>query len=312
MIYTVTWNPAIDRVIFLHEFVRNISNRTTRVIDMLGGKGTHVSANLRTMGTDSILFGLTHGVNGERIQQMLEDLSLPTTHFYHYPNGNTRMNYLLVEDSGDSTLVTERGVQLSEAVQQEMVDRICETLTKGDWLVLSGDASNCSDPWISVKLIQRLRGRGIRIFLDTSGVTLRQCVQQDIFLMKPNLDELSELLGRSIGTEHGEIMQAVNAPELAHIPVIAVSMGGFGSLIRAEGRFYQVSPAPVSVVNTVGCGDCFLAGMLHGFSRHMATKTLLQFATACAGACAESPFSYGFDLDRALALMPEVNVDILD
>lgn len=308
MIYTVTWNPAIDRVIFLSKFIRNISNRTTKVVDMLGGKGTHVSANLWAMGIKNTALGIVHGDNGRTVLKMLEDLGLSTELFLCKETGNTRMNYLIVENSGDSTLITEPGVTLTAEDESVILRRITRLLHRDDYLVLSGDASNCSDPDMILESIYHMSSRGVKVCLDSSDISLKRSLSENLFLVKPNLDELSFALGREVGENPKEIAKAIEGSRLRFIPFVAVSLGKNGSVVRAGEQYYQVDPAKASAVNTVGCGDCFLAALLCGFENKWDTEKTLRYASACAGACAESQFSYGFDMERALNLMSEIKV----
>lgn len=305
-IFTVTLNPAIDRILYLDRFRPEITNRLRESRDDLGGKGTHVSLDLAQMGVPSVATGIVHGKAGEKILSMLKR-DLVTVRYQHYPQNESRTNYLIIEQDGKSTCLSEPGVRLEKPDIESFIVFLKELLEEGDYLVLSGDASNCPDPFVYNRILEALADKKLRIFMDASGETLKQCIRQHPYLIKPNQDELSYLSGRELSTI-GDIIQAVDALREYEIPVIAVSLGGDGSLVFENGQIYRVISPKVNVRNTIGCGDCYLSGLLCGIWRGLPMEETLRMAAAASAACAESELSVGFDPDRAKELMGQVKI----
>jgi len=313
MIYTLTLNPAIDRILYLSHLERNVTNRIQDCIDTLGGKGTHVSVNLAVLGEANTALGICHGATG---QHVLDLLSANGVHacFNHYDTDDsrqTRTNYLLIEESQDCTIIAESGVKLSQDELDQLLDTMASHLADGDYLVLSGDASNSPDASIYNHIIQAFKEKNLKIFLDTSGPSLKECVLASPFMIKPNLDELSYLCNREIAETDTDIIAAMHSLDEHNIPIIAVSLGGNGSLIKTPEGIFRAKPPQVKVANTIGCGDCFLAGYVHGVSQGFSPSETIRHATAVSAATAESTLSAGFDLKRAKELENHIVVEKL-
>lgn len=308
-IFTVTLNPAIDRILYLDQFRPEITNRLSGSRDDLGGKGTHVSLDLAQMGVPNVAAGIVHGAAGSKILSMLEQ-DLVTVRYQHYPENESRTNYLIIEKDGKSTCLSSPGVRLEKEDIESFAVFLKDLLAEGDYLVLSGDASNCPDPFVYNRILEALEDRHLRVFMDASGETLKQCIRLRPYLIKPNLDELSYLAGRELKTI-GDITDAVRELEEYQIPVIAVSLGGEGSIVFADGQTYRVVSPKVNVCNTIGCGDCYLSGLICGIYRGLPMEETLRMAAAASAACAESELSVGFDKERAKELMPLVEITVI-
>lgn len=312
MICTLTVNPALDRLLFISELNRDNTNRIKRTETVLGGKGTHVSVNLRILGCENRAYGIGYGDTGRRIEKMLEECGVQVA-FLHKEEGESRTNFALIEDSNICTLITEKGKTVPKKICEELIGNITETLKNGDYLILSGDASNTEIPYIYNVLIDRIRevGLDIRIFLDTSSQNLVRGLEQKPFLVKPNEDELSQIMGCPVETDE-DVLKGIEELSQKGISCVAVSRGAKGSIVKYGGDIYKVHPLKVNVVNTIGCGDAFLSGLAYGFEKEMGFEDILRTAAAVSAATAESDMTVGFDRTRAQELKKQVQLEKLN
>ncbi len=309
MIYTVTLNPAVDKILFLDEFQRSRTSRLTRSLESIGGKGTHVSINLKLQGVESIALGIALGENGRKIIQMLEGWGIEVRFLqYDLPGMESRTNYEIVETTGHAcTMLTERGPVLPKHITDDLLHQIEGLVTTGDILVLTGDASNVEDTAIYSKLALAGQRLGVKVCLDASGSYLKEGLKSSPYLIKPNLDELSCVAGRELKTE-ADIIAAMRNLDEYHIPIIAMTWGGNGAVIKWGPDFYRVRPIQVEIVNEGGCGDAFLSAILAGMEKNRPIEETLKNAAAIAAATAESELTVGYDPARAKDLIGQTTV----
>ena len=67
MIYTVTFNPSIDYIVNVGNFMTGVVNRTSKEIIFPGGKGINVSMVLKNLGEESTALGFMAGFTGDAI-----------------------------------------------------------------------------------------------------------------------------------------------------------------------------------------------------------------------------------------------------
>jgi 1-phosphofructokinase family hexose kinase len=310
LIYTVTLNPAVDRILFLDEFRKSRTNRLTRSLETIGGKGTHVSINLKLQGVTSIALGIALGENGRKILGLLQGWGVEEKFLdYDLPGMESRMNYQIVEESDRiSTMLTERGPLLPVDITDALLKQIRGLIKAGDMLVLTGDASNVEDTAIYSKLTGVAVELGGRVFLDASGEYLREALKSGPYLIKPNLEEICHLSGKDLKTD-GEIVAALRELDEFNIPMIAMTWGGNGAIVKHERDYYRVYPLKVETVNEGGCGDAFLSAIIAGIEKKWDIEQTLRLAASVAAATSESEATVGFDPSRAAQLMQQVLVD---
>jgi 1-phosphofructokinase family hexose kinase len=309
LIYTVTLNPAVDKILFLDEFQRSRTNRLTQTLESIGGKGTHVFISLKLLGVQSTALGIALGENGKKIVKMLAGWG-EEVHFLQYdlPGMESRTNYEIVENSDHiCTMITERGPILPKRITDDLLIQIRGLLQPGDMLVLSGDASNVEDTAIYSKLTLVSNQLGAKVFLDASGHYLREGLNSSPFLIKPNFEELSFIAGRGLKTE-ADIVTAMQNLNGFKIPMIAMTWSENGAIVKSGVDFYRVNPIQVETINAAGCGDAFLAGIIAGIAKNLGIMDTLKLAAATAAAAAEFEITVGFDPARAEELKKQAVV----
>ena len=192
MIYTVTFNPAIDYVVRLDSPLQVAAiNRATGEDCVLGGKGINVSGVLAQLGVESVALGFIAGETGAWLERGLAAQGLHTD-FIHLQEGMTRINVKI--KAGQETELNGAGPNIPEAAMQALEAKL-DTLQKDDVLILAGSIPACLPQTTYERLLARLQGRGVRAVVDATQNLLLKVLPYEPFLVKPNNHELAEIVG---------------------------------------------------------------------------------------------------------------------
>ena len=287
MIYTVTLNPAVDRELTVPAVEFDSVLRATEARVDFGGKGFNVSRLLKGLGSDSTAVGFLGGRAGELLQDGLQSLGIGTD-FVWVP-GETRTNVSIVNQSHDHYIkVNEKGPQVTEEKQTELLEKIDSLAAPGDWWVLAGSLPpGISDDFYS-RIVNVLYKHGANAILDTSGESLRLGCVEHPYLVKPNAEEAKAITGLPM---ESSIDIAAAAAEIRTLGAqnVVVSMGKAGALLNTtEGTWLTHSPK-IQEKNPIGAGDSMVGGLVWALTQGIGLKEALGWGVASGAATASLP-----------------------
>lgn len=283
MIYTVTFNPAVDYVVHTGEMKVGEVNRCESEEIYFGGKGINVSIVLHELGLNSKALGFVAGFTGEAIEKGVEEMGVETD-FVHLKNGFSRINVKI--KSGEETDLNGQGPVIDEAAVSELFGKLDE-LKDGDTIVLAGSIPNSMPPDIYEKILKYLSGKKIHAVVDATKELLMNVLKYKPFLVKPNNHELGELFGVTLTTNEEIAEYAARLKQLGAENVL-VSMAGDGALLLdADGKTHICGVCRGTVKNSVGAGDSMVAGFIAGIQEGN-YEYALKLGTATGGATAFS------------------------
>ena len=263
MIVTVTANPSLDRTLEVAGLLRGQVHRISAVHVQPGGKGVNVARALVSNGVPARAIVPTGGVEGRQLIALLTDYDIEVC---QVPSaGPVRINVSVVEPDATVTKLNEPGATLSETEVSGLLDAILGNIADASWVVLAGSLPPGIDPAFYAEVIRRLDGRGIRVAVDTSGPALRAAVAAGPALIKPNREELEEVVGRKLPTV-ADIGDAARELRDSGVGTVLASLGGDGALL-VDGEGVWHAEAPAIVRSSVGAGDATLAGFLAAGAR---------------------------------------------
>ncbi|MBR4622664.1 MAG: 1-phosphofructokinase [Ruminococcus sp.] len=284
MVYTVTFNPAIDYVMHTERVKLGEVNRSVREEIYFGGKGINVSAVLKELGVASKALGFVAGFTGEAIAAGLTDMGIDSE-MIRLEKGSSRINVKL--KGKEETELNGRGPEIDQSALEKLFAQL-DRLESGDTLVLAGSIPASLPEDIYEQILARLSGKGIRAAVDATGKLLLNVLRYEPFVIKPNTDELGELFGQKPKTDE-EIIACAKELQSKGAQNVLVSMAGDGALLLDEkGKIHRCGVCKGEVKNSVGAGDSMLAGFLAGCLSGQDYTQALKLGTAAGGATAFS------------------------
>ena len=295
MILTLTPNPSLDLTYELDALSRGEVQRAASMSVEAGGKGINVSRNLVANGLASRAVAPVGGPSGEQFLSLLEESGIELV---RVPvSGAVRMNVSLVEEGGIGTKINAAGPLLSEEELERILDEVDTAARGAEWLAVCGSLPPGAPKDLYAPLVALGRDAGCRVAVDSSGPPLAATLGEGPDLIKPNLEELSELVGRNLATL-ADILAAAEEVRDRGARAVLVSLGADGAiLLDDEGALHADTP-PFTPRSTVGAGDALLSGFLAAADDREAG---LVEAVAWGAAATRLPGSRGprpEDLDR--------------
>ena len=214
----------------------------------------------------------------------------------------TRCCVNVLEPSGRSTEFLEPGREVSGTEVGALLERIGELAAKADVITLSGSVPKSMAYDVYADLVGRVRAAGKPCILDTSGTLLEQGIRALPTMVKPNADEIGQVLGRSVSGVD-EICAAARELHDRGIEQVVVSLGGDGAVMACAAGLFRGRAPRIEVVNPVGSGDTMVGAFAVAIARGLAPADQLAYAMSCASANCLSASTGRFD--------PSVAADLL-
>lgn len=282
MIYTVTFNPAIDYIMNLKTLKTGEVNRSESEKIYFGGKGINVSLVLKELGIISSALGFSAGFTGKAIEDGVNAQGVKTD-FVRLKNGNSRINVKI--KNANETELNGQGPEINQEAINQLFKKL-DKLKKGDTLILAGNIPNTLPENIYEEILEKLFGKGILFVVDATKNLLVNVLKYKPFMIKPNNHELEEIFGLELKTNDEIIIYAKKLQKMGAVNVL-VSMAENGSiLIDENGNIHIMNVPEGKTVNTLGAGDSMVAGFISGYLEKYDYKYALELGTAAGSATA--------------------------
>ena len=280
MIVTVTLNPAIDKSTGTDKIQPEKKVRCTELLVEAGGGGINVSKAIRKLGGESLALFTSGGRNGTLLKDLLDQLSIPS--FAIPVHGETRENFSVAESS---TNAQYRFVMPGPSMNTEQIDQCLQALEQlpasVNLLVVSGSMpSGVPDTFLG-NVATIARKKQLKLLIDSSGAALSKALEVGVYMVKPNLSELSQWVGREELQLHEVEEAAMQLVKSRKASVVVVSLGPAGALLVSEGLVKRIQAPTVKKKSTIGAGDSMVAGMAWMLSQQKSLQEVAMFGVAC-------------------------------
>lgn len=304
MILTVTLNTSIDKLYLLRELTPYTVMRVRQVHNTAGGKGMNVSRIADLAGEAVTAMGFVGGYNGRYFESLITQPGIRKA--FTHVSAETRSCINGWDESlGRSTEYLEPGAPVGPEDAARFFEDFQKELPKAKVVTISGSMPEGMPEDAYATLIGLCHAADIPVLLDTSGETLRRSVLAKPSFLKPNTDEIGQLLGRRVSLE-AEMEEAAIEMHRRGTGCVVVSLGAEGALMVCDTGIYRGVPPVLTPVNTVGCGDSMVGGFAVGYARGWDDAQKLRYAIAVSAANALSMGTGSYapaDLERLLPLV---------
>lgn len=308
-IFTVTLNPAIDEAIAIDEFVLGDVNRCRLGSLDAGGKGLNASRVIHRLGRETIAFGFVGGVTGAMIRAHLDGEGV--LHAFDDVEEMTRINVMLYESStGRRSRIYLPGARVDRARIADLQIRL-QQVRRGDVVVIGGSLPPGLPESTYCDLVAWLRERGVRSIVDTSGGALGCVLAARPALIKPDVEEAVNVLGRAIANDDDALAAACELRRMGAENVV-ISQGADGAVaVGPEGAWKAFAPAVIAR-STVGSGDSMVAGLAIALNEGRGLAEGLRLGTATGAGTAATPAAHLCRREDFERLLPQVRVQRLE
>ncbi len=278
MIFSICANPAIDRVYFVENYEPGKVNRPLEFTVSAGGKGVNVAKVVSALGENVLITGFLGGYNGKFIENQLKNLNIPMD--FVFTESETRTCINLTDRNGVSGEILEGGGAVTPEDKEKFFDIFKNNIKKADIVTISGSLPEGLTEEFYVTLLNIAKENNRKSIVDASGKVLRNVIDANPFMIKPNRFELSEYFGKEMKT-YNELKWALLTLRDKGVEMPFCTLGGDGAVLLHKNEFIHFVTPKINPVNTVGSGDSTLAGIAVGLSRNYDIINCVKLGMAC-------------------------------
>lgn len=276
MILSVCMSPCVDVTIEVDALNVGKTNVVKRKAMTLGGKALNVAIGVNRLGGDSYATGLMYKENGYMFENALNQEGVPYT--FAWSEGRVRENYKFIDRRSMLTEVNDVGGEIGEDCGEEILSMVSALSTRSNVTVLSGGLPRGLKPSYYARLVKAVDSRSLKI-ADTTGQRMFAALNAGVDLVKPNLDELENALGRGI-TSKADMLAGCYELLDRGAKVVLLSLGRQGAVITDGSHSYYCKSINVAVNSTVGAGDGMVAAAALGLEQGAALQDILRTGVA--------------------------------
>lgn len=302
MILTITLNPSIDIRYNISHFELGNVHRAEMCEKTAGGKGLNVARVIQKIGCDVLTTGLLGGKLGEDLAEKLDKQNIKND--FEKIKGETRNCINILHDNMSSE-VLESGPVITSDEWESFKKKFSDLTKTCKFISASGSLPAGLSAESYCELIKIAKDNQCKFFLDTSGDSLKQSLKAAPFFIKPNSEELEKLTGKTINSVDDAVKEAIKINK-AGVEFVAVTLGADGAILVSKDKIYTAKIPKIKVLNTVGCGDSFVAGFVSGISQNLSASEAFRLAVACSMSNAMLPETGNIDNQVVEKLKQEI------
>ncbi|MDG5815117.1 hexose kinase [Chitinispirillales bacterium ANBcel5] len=307
MIVCALFNPALDVCFNVEKFEPGNTLLDLHSNSFPSGKGINVARVVKTLGEAVSVAALIPENDSRKFSSFLCGLEVEPL-FFEIP-GNARVNVTILEEKNSCvTHLNSAAQKIPVRIQEEFLSFITGQIKQGDWWSFSGSIPSGFECDVYKRVIDVCNQRGVQSLLDTRSNALKFGLRSKPFIIKPNISELEEYFEEPIKGVHHIALKGKRFIDMG-ISYVFISLGSDGMIALHENDCLLCSPPKVKAVDTVGCGDAMVAGMLVAQKRKFSFADTCRMAVACGASKAMHQGPGVVTRDEVWQLMEDVEIN---
>ena len=287
-IVTMTLNPAIDKSSSVAHVVAERKLYCSPPRFEPGGGGVNVSRAIKKLGGESLLFYPIGGLTGKMLQKLLDREGL--NHRPFFIEGSIRESLVILEEStGRQYRFGMPGPEFQEQEWEQFQTALSVMDPAPEYLVASGSLPPGVPTGFYARAAHVGKERGTKVIIDASGKAMEKALMEGVYLIKPNIGEFRELVGKDIKEEAQIKAEAQKMVKSGQCDVLVISLGSAGALMVSEEVTERILPPTVPIVSKVGAGDSMVAGIALSLARGKPLRESVLFGVAAGTAAVMTP-----------------------
>jgi len=306
-IVTLTINPAVDIFVNVARVEPTAKLRCSAPKRDPGGGGINVARVVHRLGGNVAAIYPTGGSIGKLLNRLLEregiDSIVTPSHV------ETRENFTAFEEeTGLQYRFVLPGSPLHRPEWEAVLERLTDLPQPPRIVVASGSVPPGVPDDIYAETARRARKLGAQMVVDTSGAALNAALAAGVTLIKPNQNELSELVGAALDSDADRIAACRKLIADGRTEMVALTLGENGAMLVTGERALRAEPMRIEVLSAVGAGDSFLGGLVAALAERKDLDEAFRVAVAAASAAVMSPGTELCTEEDVQRLLPRVVV----
>lgn len=278
MITTVTLNATMDKTCSLGDLQIGRVNRVPVMHCYPGGKGINAARVAHHLGCPVLTTGFVAGFNGAYIETELSRQGL--LHDFVHVKGESRVSLNIIDRfNGKTTEILEHGPVIASDEVLAIKDKLRQIASYSSVIAICGSMPEGAPVNLYADFIEIAHQEGAASILDASGQALLAGIEAKPTCVKPNEQELADILGKPAENDD-EICSAVRLLMEKDIACVIVSLGERGAIVGMENRLLRVRAPVITPVNAVGSGDSLVGAMCAGFYKREPLEDCIRLAIA--------------------------------
>jgi len=173
-----------------------------------------------------------------------------------------------------------QGPEISEAEWRNCLDILAERVETDCRVVASGSLPPGVPDDFYGRVARLAKKRGARCVIDTSGAPLRAALEEGIFLVKPNLREMQQLIGEDLDTAEAQERAARGLVERGESEIVALTLGADGAVLAWSGGLSRIPAPRLATRSAVGAGDSFVGALVLRLAQERPLEEAFVYASA--------------------------------